>query len=294
MSQHILQHWLPVTLFLTLLWSSLALSTPLYAAERLTLGVHPYLSAKQLREKFTPLVVYLSRELDKPVLLNIAKDYAEHIRLIGEDKLDIAYLGPAPYVEMREQYGAKPMLARLEIQGKPTFRGAWIVSLNSDIQTLQDIQGKRVAFGSKHSTMSHLLPRAMLLEAGITHDDVSDLAFLDNHENVALGVLMGEFDAGAVKEETYYKYQNKGLKLLTWTPWISEHVFVAGKHIATSEIEAMRNALLALKDSPKTPTILHPIKQSLTGLVPVQDSDYANLRNYLNRLHALGIPKYQQ
>ncbi len=71
-------------------------------------------------------------------------------------------------------------------------------------------------------------------------------------------------------------------------------MFVAGKHIATSEIEAMRNALLALKDSPKTPTILHPIKQSLTGLVPVQDSDYANLRNYLNRLHALGIPKYQQ
>ncbi len=265
-------------------------SPALPAADHLTLGVHPFLTAKELVPKFTPLINYLGEELGKPVRLVIAKDYAEHIRRVGEDKLDLAYLGPASYVEMVEQYGSKPLLARQEIQGKPTFRGALILPAQSGINSLQDLKGKRFAFGSPHSTMSHLVPRYLLLEAGLGGEDFS-FNFLGNHEDVALGVLMGEFDAGAVKEAVYHKYRPQGMKLLTWTPAISEHLFVAGNHLPEAEVKAVRAALLALSAEKVVARVLAPLKSTLTGLVAVEDRDYQNLRQILRTLKQHGIPE---
>jgi phosphonate transport system substrate-binding protein len=100
-----------------------AFSGPSFAAEPLKLGVHPYLPATELVERFTPLAEYLEEKTGRPVEVVISKDYAYHIGLIGKDELDIAYMGPASYVKLVEKYGQKPMLARLEVGGLPMFQG---------------------------------------------------------------------------------------------------------------------------------------------------------------------------
>lgn len=69
-----------------------------------------------------------------------------------------------------------------------------------------------IAFGDPESTMSHLVPRFMLWRVGVTGEVLADYQFLSNHTNVALGVLVGDFDAGAVKEEVFYEFEPKGLK----------------------------------------------------------------------------------
>ncbi|MCK5877404.1 MAG: PhnD/SsuA/transferrin family substrate-binding protein, partial [Candidatus Marithrix sp.] len=65
----------------------LILLTPILMAEPVQepyiFGVHPYLTSKGLLEKFTPLIEYLSDELDRPVILRVAKTYADHIELTG-------------------------------------------------------------------------------------------------------------------------------------------------------------------------------------------------------------------
>lgn len=252
-------------------------------------GVHPFASATKLEKKFSPLVDYLSTQLGTTVKLEISKDYAAHIDAIGQDRFDIAYAGPASYVKMTDKYGLKPFLARSENDGKATFKGAILVSKHSKIQTLADLKGKHFAFGSPSSTMSHLVPRYMLLEAGITGSDLGSFEFLGNHDQVASSVLLGDFDAGAVKSSVFKKYEPKGLRLLAWTPPISTHMFVAGKQVPEAEIANIREALLAVNTSPDKEKVLKPIKKSLTGFVPGTDADYDNLRNILNELKKRGI-----
>ncbi len=258
------------------------------AKDTLILGIHPYVSAQEVVKKFTPLANYLTKTLHKTVEIQVAKDYATHIEAVSKDQPDIAYMGPSSYVELLETHN-NPLLARLEINGKPTFRGALIMGPQNHFKTLEELKGKSFAFGSPHSTMSHLVPRYMLHQAGIDVDRLSKHEFLGNHESVALSVLMGEFDVGAVKEEIYFKFQERGLQLLQWTPEISEHVFVASKQLPETEVQAMREALYAIGNTPEGLLVLQSIQKDVTGLVPAKVEDYANLKEILDSLKQRGI-----
>ncbi len=245
------------------------------------LGVHPYLPPAELEKRFKPLLDYLSRQLDMPMELSISKDYESHIENIGNKLFDFAYLGPASYVKLTGKYGPYPLLARLEIKGKPFFKGYIVTREDSAIQKLSQLKGKNFAFGSPQSTMSYMVPRFMLREAGVSLDSLSDYKFQGNHRNVALSVLVGEFDAGAVKEEVYFKFKDKGLRQVAASPSISEHVFLCGKGLASSHHEKIRDVMLSMSKTNEGRQILQSIKKSVSGLVPVSDKDYNNLREIM-------------
>jgi len=259
----------------------------LQAREPLILAVHPYLPAKELTQRFSPLADYLSRELGRPVVVRVGGDYWEHIKYIGKDQVDIAFMGPASYVKMVQKYGKKPILARLEINGLPQFQGRIIVRWDSRLKRLSDLKNHSFAFGDPGSTMSYQVPRYMLWKSGITLADLSDHQFLGSHNNVALGVLAGDFDAGAVKEEVFLNFESRGLRALASTPPLSEHLFVASARLPANTVQALHTALVRLKDTPQGSQIMRAIKKNTSAMVPAADSDYDSLRDILNALLAL-------
>ncbi|MGD8931659.1 MAG: phosphate/phosphite/phosphonate ABC transporter substrate-binding protein, partial [Chromatiales bacterium] len=238
-----------------------------------------------INQRFQPLADYLGTALNRQVVVRIGPNYAEHIDYIGMDKVDIAYMGPAMYVRMVDRFGKKPLLARLAINGEPVFHGFLVTREDSGISHIGALRGKRFAFGDPDSTMSYLVPRFMLLKAGIDVRDLADYQFLGSHVNVALAVLAGAFDAGAVKEEVFYTYMNRGLKALAKSGPYSEHLFVTRKDAPADFVDTVREALLHLADTEEGRKILNGIKPSATALVPVTDHDYDNLRTVLNTLH---------
>ena len=258
------------------------------AEEPLTLAVHPYLPVKEIMTRFTPLADYLGKEIGRPVSVRVGRDYDEHIMYLGKDRADIAFMGPASYVTMVAKYGKKPLLARLETDGNPLFRGYFIVRQDSPLKSLADLKGKRMAFGDRDSTMSHLVPQYMLEKAGVPLDKLAEYKFLGSHNNVVLAVLSGDFDAGAVKDEVFDKYAKQGLRALVDTPYYSDHVFVTRSTLAPGMIQALRSAMLRLKDTPGGREILETIKPHTTALVPAVDTDYDNIRQVLKALGQLG------
>jgi phosphonate transport system substrate-binding protein len=253
------------------------------AEEPLILWIHPYLPATELIKKFTPLADYLSKKCGQTISIEISESYAAHIKRVGEERMDLAYLGPASFVKIIDIYGEKTLLARLEVNGNPFFQGMIVTRDDSSIKTLDDLTGKTFAFGDPNSTMSHLVPLYMLMEADITVDKFKKTAFLGSHNNVALGILGGYYDAGGVKEGVYYKYRERGLKVLATSSPVSEHLFIAGKGIPQSTIETLRQSLFQLKDK----TILTSIKSSVTGVVPVKYEDYDYLFSVMQKLDKL-------
>ncbi len=253
----------------------------------LILAVHPYLPYAELKRRYTPLTRYLSGRLGRSIEVRVGHDYDEHLTRVGRDQVDIAFMGPAGYVECTRKYGSKPLLARLEFKGRPEFKGAIVTRRDSGIQNLAQVRGRRVAFGDRNSTMSHLLPKYMLEQAGVDLESLADYQYLGSHTNVALGVLAGDFDVGGVKQEVYEHYESQGLRLLSWTPSLSEHVFLTRSNLDPDVIGALRTAMLQLGASSDGVKVLGAIKNGLTGLVAVNDSDYDNLRKILQG-HATG------
>lgn len=266
------------------------LATPRVGAQQpLKLGIHPYLSATELVRRFKPLADYLGRQIKVPVTIEIADSYTSHIRNVETGAVDIAFMGPASYVALDEAAGPWPILAAFETNGRKTFRGVIVARRESAIADLAGLKGKRFAFGDRQSTMSHLVPRHMLLGKGVAAADFADYQFLTNHDNIALGVLGGDFDAGALKEDIFRKYEPEGLKAIAFSPEIGDHVFVMGAKSSAQTAKSVQQALLGLKDRPEGKEILAAIQKNLGALVPAENSEYDNLRAVLKELKAAGV-----
>ena len=253
-------------------------------AEELILSVHPFLSATEVKARFSPMANYLSKQLGIKVTLRVGANYDEHIQAIGKDQVDLAYMGPASYVTLVNQYGIKPSLARIEMDGKPTFHGYIVTRSDSAINSLEDLKGQSFAFGDPKSTMSYVVPHFMLTQAGVITHDSAEHAFLGSHINVALAVLSGDYAAGAIKPAVFRKFESKGLRIIAVSPEISEHVFVSRTDLPEKTVNDLRKAMFTASESEQGIAALKAIKNSATGLIPVQDSDYDNLRTIIDSL----------
>lgn len=268
----------------------LCLTGVTHAQERpLVLGIHPYLAATELHKRFSPLAEHLARELGRPVEIHIESSYDSHINMVGKGEIDIAFMGPASYVKLSGHFGRVPLLAAFETRGSRTFRGVIVVRKDSQIKTLKELIGKKFAFGDVNSTMSHLVPRYMLLKAGVEMGRLGKAEFLTNHDNIALGVLTGSYDAGALKEDVYAEYESKGLRSLAISDPMPDHIFVARPGLAEDSVRKVSRVLLSLKDTENGRRVLASIQKTLTALVPVRDADYDQLRKLLASLARAGV-----
>ena len=129
--------------------------------------------------------------------------------------------------------------------------------------------------------MSRLVPQAMLQQQGVSLDDLEGFRFLKGHKNVAMAVLSGDADAGAVKEEIYRQFKNNGIRSLAQSPDISEHLFVTRSNLDPLVIDKLKKLMLGLAEPEKIINVLKPIKKSLTGLVSANDADYDSLRELM-------------
>jgi len=260
------------------------LTARLVQADELVLSVHPFLQANEIEAKFTPLANYLGKQLGVTITVKVGASYDDHIHAIGENQVDLAYMGPASYVSMVSGYDKKPMLASIEMDGKPTFHGYIVTRKDSELKKLADLKGRQFAFGDPKSTMSYVVPHYMLVQANaIDHDDVVH-TFLGSHKNVALGVLAGDYAAGAIKPAVFSNFESKGLRILAVSPEISEHVFVCRSDLPEKTVNGLRKAMFEASQSKEGIAALKAIKKSATGLLPVQDADYDNLRTIINSL----------
>ncbi len=250
----------------------------------IVLGVHPYLKSTEIIKRFTPLIDFLKEQTKMRFLLRIADNYTEHIQYCGEEKVDLAYIGPTSYVKLMNKYGGKNILGAIQVNKKNFYEGYIFTQKNSSINSIKDLEGKSFAFGDKHSTMSFYLPMYILLQNNITLESFSTYSFLGTHTNVLLGVLIGDFDAGAVMDNDFYDYEQKGLKIIPCETMQSiTHLFIAKNSFPEIKLEKLKNAFDSLNVT-KNLWILQSIQNSITGLTKVTDEDFKPLEIIMNKV----------
>ncbi len=269
--------------------TALALATawPAKAKEEFTLAVYPYLTAEAVVENFAPLAEYLRAQTGTAVRLSVSASYADHLHRIGQGEFDLAYLSASLYVAAVEEIGPLPLLARVEINSKKTMRGAIVAKSNAPMRTLADLKRKTIAFGPLESTMGYWMPRYTLMDAGVL-PLLAGEEVLSHHESVAFSVLLGQFDAGALREDVYERYKERGLRVLAWTPEITGQLFIANPALDEDSLHRLRVALLNLSQHDVEKKILSALLPQATALAPVEDCDYDALRTMMRQVREKG------
>ncbi len=161
-------------------------------------------SPTELARKAAPLVKYLEGKLNMKVEFTPVTDYAAAVETLANKQVDMAWFGGFTFVQALQRSGGKviPLVQREEDE---KFRSVFITT-EPAIQSLADLKGKTLSFGSQSSTSGHLMPRSYLLAAGIDPDrDLRRVAYSGAHDATVAAVASGKVDAGALNISVWDK-----------------------------------------------------------------------------------------
>ncbi|VAW60268.1 ABC transporter, substrate-binding protein (cluster 12, methionine/phosphonates) [hydrothermal vent metagenome] len=227
-----------------------------------------------MHRRLTPLTKYLSDKLGQPVSLKLAKGMPEAIKDLSTGKVDLAYLTPVAYIHSNAQ-GNTQLIAKMKTKGKASFKLMIVVKENSPIKTIEDIVGRTFAFGDKAA----LLQRAVVVGAGLPLKKLGSYGFLKHYDNIVRAVLLGEFDAGILKDTKAYKWQKKGIRIIYSSPDLPPYNIAASSNVSAEMQAILKKAFLDLNiESPEHKRVIHALDKKYDGFADATDADYDIVR----------------
>lgn len=261
----------------------LALNTAAFAAEdnnpqTLRVALLPDESPSVVIKNNENLKNYLQEKLGRKVELVVTTDYSSMIEAMRHNRLDLAYFGPLSYVMAKSKCDIEPFAA-MQKKGKATYRSVVIAHAGSGIEKIADIRGHDMAFGDIASTSSHLIPKSLLLNDGLSAGKDYKEHFVGSHDAVALNVQNGNAQAGGMSEPIFHTMMEKGLlkadkiRVIATSKDFPEYPWTMRAGLNPELKKAVRQAFLDMKD----PAVLKPFKAD--GFVSIDDNAYDPVRD---------------
>ena len=249
----------------------------------LRFGIVPVESPVDMYQRYTPLAHYLSTRLGRKVELRIAPNFETALQELGAGITSICSMTSMIYIEAQKHFGAQT-LATVMRNGKSWHHSVIVTKANGTIRTLADLKGASFAFVDEKAAAGYVMSRAMLLDAGVTLQDLAYYNFTGAHDEVAKAVLRGEFAAGGLMESTAKKYREQGLTVLKSSEQVPEwNICCRGLDGAMQK--ALQDALLALSEkTPEGASVLHAIEAGCSGFVKSSDADHNGMRAMLTKI----------
>lgn len=226
-----------------------------------------------------PMLAYLERRLARRVDIVYSADYGDLLAKFRSGAVDMAYLGPLPYMALRDHFpAAEPVVHFREASGGAAYTCA-VVGWADTVGDLRGLAGRRVALTQPLSTCGYLSTRALLRAQGT---DIEDTAYqyLGAHDRVALAVVRGEFDVGGMKAAIARKYAHLGLRVLAETAPLPSFALIVNRQTVAPAVERRLVDILTGLDPVGADQALmadwgEPLRH---GAVPARDADYDGLR----------------
>ena len=267
--------------------AGLALSAFLRAGQSLAQGADPDTlkvallpdeSASTIIQNNQGLKTYLEQGLGKRIELVVTTDYSSMIEAMRFKRIDLAYFGPLSYVLAKSRSPEIEPFAALVSGGQPTYTSYLIANVAAGIARPEDVKGKTVGFGDTASTSSHLIPRALLKNAGLEAGQDYSFQHLGTHDAVARAVQAGHVQAGGLSKPIFTSLVEKKsidpakIKVVAESRPIPNYPWTVRGDLALNLKEKIKAAFLEMKD----PAILKPFKAE--SFAPITDADYDVLR----------------
>jgi len=252
----------------------------------ITYAVLPQYSHTVSYERHHLLVEYLRAATGLNIKQIFPDTFDEHLRMVGQGKIDISYSNPFIYVKMAQRFGAQAFARAVEHYGGKDFRGQIICRAdNEQIRTLQDCKGKTWIATDPGSAGGYFYPLGHFVENGIKKEDFARIDFAPGpggkQEKVVLAVYAGKYDIGSVREGTLNVVANKidigQIRVIANSRWYPGWMYAARKGLQPEVVGKIRDALCRLNYNDSADKAILEAAD-LTGIIPAADQDFDPVR----------------
>lgn len=261
-------------------------------------------SEVETQQRFRPLTAYLAQQLGRPCVA-VAVDTQDFESRFAAGDFTFTHGNSLLYIILRENYGLQLIATEQRGQFGPRTAGSIIVRRDSPIQSIRDLQGKRMLFGPQLAPTGYLAQYDLMLQAGFDPEVDLDYYAIPHgaykHEKVIYGVYFGEYDVAAAPTLDLEIMTREGriaaddFRVLAQSEIIPYCTFGAAKEVDKELVQKFRKALLDL--TPETTvkidgeTLKVLDSAWIDGFEELLDQDYDPIRAMAKRAN---MPPYQE
>lgn len=249
----------------------------------LNFGLIPTESSDNITERFDNLAKHLEKQLEIPVKLQVATDYAGVITAMQFKHVDLAYFGPKSYVEAAERANAEALVMEVAEDGSKGYKGVIITKKGSEIKTMDDAKGKVWAFTDPNSTSGTLVPTVYFVKTMKIDPEkyFSKVIYSGSHEASILAVKGGKVDIASTNDLDLARGNGKGWQTdkdfqIVWTSdLIPGSPMACRKDLPDSLKSALKEAFLSYTDQEGLKNL------KLQGYAATDDATYNPIREQI-------------
>jgi phosphonate transport system substrate-binding protein len=228
---------------------------------------------------WNPILIYVSRKSGVPLELKLAKTTKEGNALAEQGAYDFLYTNHF-FTPERDRLGFR-VIARPAGRG---IQGQIVVPQDSPIRSLQELNGKEVAFPSPDAFAAYFLPMDALIKAKV---DVKQV-FTSNQEASLAQLKIGTVAAATVNDQIIQRYaRREGFEYrLLWNSEVYNDLCVmVSTRVPKEKVATVREAFVNMINDPEGRKVLEAgaellkIKDKL-GFIAADNRDYDNYRAF--------------
>ena len=245
----------------------------------LKLGVVPSSNSEKLVDDLEPFAKALGEKLGVKVEVFTASSYIGVIEGISSGSVDFGIVPPFSAVLSNKQSNTKNLLVGKSLNGKPGYHAEIFVRKDSNIKSLEDLKGKKVAFVDPSSASGYVYPGAMLKDAGIDLNKDIKYQFSGGHDKSIQLLLNKDVDAIASYENVIKKYTKEFPTLKEDVRGLAKSELIPGVTVVVSNNvddqlkSKIKHALLEIQKEKETLGILTNLF-NITGFEEPDDNTY--------------------
>lgn len=247
-------------------------------------------SPQEDARQYLPFLKYLESTTGLRFELRFTPKNSTIVDDLGRGIIQFAAVGAGSYLLAHEKYEIISLVRGLNSQGKAEYQSCIVVSPESNIQNIEELQGKFIAFGSKSSTQGYLIPRIALFENNVTLEDLDGYKFAGSHRNCAEEVISGRVDACGIQDTMANNLSRQGLlKILYTSKYYPSSGIAANKDVQPEIIEKVKKALLDFQPTGRDAEGLYSWGKTEmpNGFVESLDANYDELRYWARKFDYL-------
>jgi phosphonate transport system substrate-binding protein len=228
---------------------------------------------------WNPILIYVSKKSGVPLELRLAKTVQEGNALAEQGAYDFLFTNHF-FTPERDRLGFR-VIVRPAGRG---IRGQIVVPNDSPLKSLQELDGKEVAFPSPDAFAAYQLPMDALLKAKVNVKPV----FTSNQEASFAQLKVGTVAAAAVNDtilERYARREGFEYRLLWNSEAFNDLCIMVSSKVAKEKVASVRDAFVNMTNDPEGRKVLEAgaellkIKDKL-GFMPADNRDYENYRAF--------------
>jgi phosphonate transport system substrate-binding protein len=184
-----------------------AASREVQAGNHLDVAIAAMVSPKETLARYTDLLDYIGRRVDRRIRLVQRKTYREVNSLFTEGKLDVAFICSGPYGTGKSDIGFDALVTPV-VRGEPFYQAYLIVNGDSAASRFEDLRGHSFAFTDPDSNTGALVPFYWLSRIDQTPETFfKSYTYTYSHDNSILAVAKAVVD-GATVDGHIWEYYN--------------------------------------------------------------------------------------